>query len=45
MKLIELDDKENHLNLIGYTNIIKEKLLFNDNDLLLKLIEDVKGGI
>lgn len=42
MKLIELDDKENHLNLIGYTNIIKEKLLFNDNDLLLKLIEDVK---
>lgn len=41
MKLIELDDKVNNIGLIGYTEIIKEKLLFNDNDLLLKLI----GGI
>ena len=42
MKLIELDDKINNLDLIGYSDIIKEKLLFNDNDLLLELIEGIK---
>lgn len=41
MKLIGLDDKINNLDLIGYSDIIKEKLLFNDNDLLLELIEGI----
>ena len=42
MKLIGLVDKMNNLGLIGYSDIIKEKLLFNDNDLLLELIEGIK---
>lgn len=41
MKLIGLDDREDHLNLTGYSNIIQEKILFNKDDLLLKLIEGI----
>jgi len=42
MQLIGLDDRDNHMNLRGYDNIVKEKLLFHDNDLLLDLIESVR---